>query len=76
VGVRGQAPGSGHHRALGRDGVNGLAPYVADSEDDQALPFIAGGWEGQIAPASLGDWQIVIDYPQRKVRIVRAGTVH
>jgi hypothetical protein len=63
------------HR-LGRTPVDLLAPYVADSEDDQELPFIAEGWEGRLAPSSLPDWRIVIDYPQRRVRLFRPTTAH
>lgn len=58
-------------RSLGTAPVDVLAPYVADSEDDQELPFIAEGWDGQLAPGALAAWDIVIDYPRRQVRLLR-----
>jgi hypothetical protein len=55
-------------KPMGRPIVNVLAPYVADSEEDKQLIFIAEGWQGQLALAALSGWQVVIDYPERKVR--------
>jgi hypothetical protein len=56
-------------RPFGRALVHVLAPYVAESGEEDDLAYLAEGWQGQLGTGALPGWSIVIDYPEQQVRL-------